>query len=128
MGDSYEVIRLLGQGGMGAVWEARHLRLPDKRVVVKVLLYGATEAVALARFRREAEIASKLGHPNIVQVVDFNVLADGSPYIVLELLEGESLAARLARGPIPLEQATVLVSQIGSGLAAAHRAGVPTAI
>src|SRR5262245_27838079 len=91
VGDSYEVTRLLGQGGMGAVWEAKHLRLPDKRVVVKVLLYGATDAVALARFRREAEIASRLGHPNIVQVLDFNTLPDGSPYIVLELLQGESL-------------------------------------
>src|SRR5690242_15238407 len=52
VGDSYEVLRLLGQGGMGAVWEAKHLRLPDKRVVVKVLLYGSTEPVGLARFRR----------------------------------------------------------------------------
>src|SRR5215510_16303812 len=82
VGDTYEITRLLGQGGMGAVWEAKHLRLPDKRVVVKVLLYGATDTVALARFRREAEIASKLGHPNIVQVLDFNTLPDGSPYIV----------------------------------------------
>jgi serine/threonine protein kinase len=124
VGDSYEVTRLLGQGGMGAVWEAKHLRLPDKRVVVKVLLYGATEPVALARFRREAEIASRLGHPNIVQVLDFNTLADGSPYIVLELLQGESLAARLARGRMPLDQVTAAVSQIGAGLAAAHRAGI----
>ena len=78
---------------MGAVWEAKHLRLPDKRVVVKVLLFGTTDAVTLARFRREAEIASRLGHPNIVQVLDFNTLPDGAPFIVLELLQGESLAA-----------------------------------
>ena len=97
--ETYEITRLLGQGGMGAVWEAKHLRLPGKRVVVKVLLFGATDAVVLARFRREAEIASRLGHPNIVQVLDFNTLPDGTPYIVLELLQGESLAARLASGP-----------------------------
>ena len=72
--DTYEITRLLGQGGMGAVWEAKHLRLPGKRVVVKVLLFGATDAVVLARFRREAEIGSRLGHPNIVQVLDFNTL------------------------------------------------------
>ncbi len=72
--ETYEITRLLGQGGMGAVWEAKHLRLPDKRVVVKVLLFGTTDAVTLARFRREAEIASRLGHPNIVQVLDFNTL------------------------------------------------------
>ena len=64
---------------MGAVWEAKHLRLPGKRVVVKVLLFGATDAIVLARFRREAEIGSRLGHPNIVQVLDFNTLADGTP-------------------------------------------------
>ena len=52
---TYEITRLLGQGGMGAVWEAKHLRLPDKRVVVKVLLFGTTDPVTLARFRREAE-------------------------------------------------------------------------
>jgi serine/threonine-protein kinase len=122
--ETYEITRLLGQGGMGAVWEAKHLRLPGKRVVVKVLLFGATDAVVLARFRREAEIGSRLGHPNIVQVLDFNTLPDGTPYIVLELLQGESLAARLLRGPLPLEQVKSIVTQVGSALAAAHREGI----
>ncbi len=122
--ESYEVTRLLGQGGMGAVWEAKHLRLPDKRVVIKVLLHGAADAIALARFRREAEIASRLGHPNIVQVLDFNALPDGTPYIVLELLQGESLAARLHRGRPSFDQTTAIVGQIGSALAAAHREGI----
>jgi serine/threonine protein kinase len=119
-----EITRLLGQGGMGAVWEAKHLRLPGKRVVVKVLLFGATDPTVLARFRREAEIGSRLGHPNIVQVLDFNTLPDATPYIVLELLQGESLASRLLRGPVPLEQAKSIVTQVGSALAAAHREGV----
>src|SRR3954453_5203711 len=122
--ETYEITRLLGQGGMGAVWEAKHLRLPGKRVGVKVLLFGAPDPTVLARFRREAEIASKLGHPNIVQVLDFNTLPDGTPYIVLELLQGESLASRLARGPLPLDQAKAGVTQRGSALAAAHREGV----
>jgi serine/threonine-protein kinase len=122
--ETYEITRLLGQGGMGAVWEAKHLRLPDKRVVVKVLLFGTTDPVALARFRREADIASRLGHPNIVQVLDFNTLPDGAPYIVLELLQGETLAARLFRGLPTFDQTTAIVSQIGSALAAAHREGI----
>jgi serine/threonine protein kinase len=121
---TYEIVRLLGQGGMGAVWEAKHLRLPDKRVVVKVLLFGTTDAVTLARFRREAEIASRLGHPNIVQVLDFNTLPDGAPFIVLELLQGESLAARLARVRPTFAETLAIVTQIGSALAAAHREGV----
>jgi eukaryotic-like serine/threonine-protein kinase len=124
LAETYEITRLLGQGGMGAVWEAKHLRLPGKRVVVKVLLFGATDATILARFRREAEIGSRLGHPNIVQVLDFNTLADGTPYIVLELLQGESLAHRLLRGPLSLDDAKAIVTQVGSALAAAHREGV----
>jgi serine/threonine protein kinase len=122
--DTYEISRLLGQGGMGAVWEAKHLRLPGKRVVIKTLLFGATDPTVLARFRREAEIGSRLGHPNIVQVLDFNTLADGTPYIVLELLQGESLAQRLARGPLSLDEVKAIVTQVGSALAAAHREGV----
>jgi hypothetical protein len=121
---SYEVTEVIGRGGMGAVWAARHLRLPGKRVAIKVLLGTSVGEQALARFRREAEIASRIGHPNIVEVLDFNTLADGTPYQVLEFLDGESLGQRLRRGPIPLAETVELVLQIGSALRAAHRAGV----
>jgi serine/threonine-protein kinase len=122
--DAYEITHLLGKGGMGAVWAARHLRLPGKRVAIKVLLGGMDDAQALARFRREAEVASRIGHAGIVEVLDFNQLPDGTPYQVLEYLSGESLGARLRRGPLPLATALDYARQIGSALAAAHRAGV----
>jgi serine/threonine-protein kinase len=121
---SYEVTGLLGRGGMGAVWVAQHLRLPGKRVAIKVLLAGAADPQALTRFQREAEIASRIGHPNIVDVLDFNTLPDGTPYQVLEFLDGESLGARLARGRLPLPTVLELARQMGSALLAAHRAGV----
>ncbi|RMH40777.1 MAG: serine/threonine protein kinase [Deltaproteobacteria bacterium] len=123
--DTYEITRCIGRGGMGAVWAANHLRLPGKQVAIKVLLADVgSDAESLARFRREAEIASRLGHPNIVQVIDFNTLPDGAPYLVLELLAGESLDQRLARGPLPVDEALAIARQIGAGLAAAHRQGV----
>jgi eukaryotic-like serine/threonine-protein kinase len=121
---TYEVTDLLGQGGMGAVWAARHLRLPGKRVALKVLHGGGRDGDAYARFRREAEIASRIGHPNIVEISDFNTLPDGTPYLVLEYLEGESLGARLARGPLSPPAAMDILRQIGSALHAAHRAGI----
>jgi len=144
LGETYEITELLGQGGMGAVWAAKHLRLPGKRVAVKVLhgvaAIGASrgashEAVpsgtlakidreSYARFRREAEIASRIGHPNIVTVHDFNVLPSGTPYLVLEYLEGEDLAHRLERGKLPLQAALTIARQIGSALHAAHKADV----
>jgi eukaryotic-like serine/threonine-protein kinase len=123
--ETYQVTRLLGRGGMGTVWEANHLRLPGKRVAIKVLNTDvASDQEALARFRREAEIASRLGHPNIIEVHDFNLLPGGQPYLVLELLLGESLDARMRRGPIPPEQVVRIAGQIAGALAAAHRAGV----
>lgn len=125
LAETYEITRLLGKGGMGAVWEARHLRLDGKKVAIKVLHPDvARDAEAVTRFRREAQIASRLGHPNIVQVHDFNTLADGTAYLVLELLEGESLDARLQRGPLSLEQSMPIVRQIGSALHAAHSEGI----
>jgi serine/threonine-protein kinase len=146
LGETYEITELLGAGGMGAVWAAKHLRLPGKRVAVKVLhgvAAGGSSAggvgsraaapsgtpasidrEAYARFRREAEIASRIGHPNIVTVHDFNVLASGTPYLVLELLDGEDLAQRLARGPLPAAAALAIARQIGSALHAAHKADV----
>jgi eukaryotic-like serine/threonine-protein kinase len=122
--DSYEVTGLLGRGGMGAVWVAQHRRLPGKRVAIKVLLAGAGDPQSMVRFQREAEIASRIGHPNIVDVLDFNQLADGTPYQVLEFLDGESLGARLKRGRLSLATALELARQMGSALLAAHRAGV----
>jgi serine/threonine-protein kinase len=121
---TYEVTGLLGQGGMGAVFLARHLRLPGKNVALKILHQGGKDGDAYARFRREAEIVSRIGHPNLVEVLDFNTLPDGRPYLVLEFLAGESLAARVARGPLPVDAALEILRQIGSGLQAAHRAGV----
>ena len=118
---TYAIEALLGKGGMGAVFLASHARLPGKKVAIKVLHPDVADTESLARFRREAEIASRLGHAHIVEVHDFNVLPDGTPYLVLEYLQGESLAARLARGPLTLDQAIGIVRQVGSALAAAHR-------
>lgn len=123
--DTYEITSLLGKGGMGAVYLARHRRLPGKQVAVKVLLHGASLNPELyARFRREAEIASQLGHPNIVEVLDFDTLQDGTPFLVMEYLRGESLEQRLERERPPVDAVLALIRQIGSALQAAHRAGV----
>jgi len=126
--ETYDVERLLGKGGMGEVWLARHLRLAGKQVAIKVLhtLEASPNPELLARFRREAEIAARLDHPSIVQVLDFNQLPTGEPYLVMEFLKGESLADRLrARGgSIPASQVQAIVLQVGSALQAAHAAGV----
>ncbi|MEZ4365640.1 MAG: serine/threonine-protein kinase [Kofleriaceae bacterium] len=124
IGGTYTIEALLGRGGMGAVFIASHARLPGKRVAIKVLHAELADAELLARFRREAEIASRLGHPNIVGVTDFNVTDDGVPYLVLELLEGQTLAERIAAGPMPLPEVTRIVRQVASALAAAHREGI----
>ncbi len=123
--ETYEVERLLGRGGMGEVWLARHLRLTGKQLAIKVLhTQGEVPADALARFKREGEIAARLEHPNIVQVLDFNNLPSGQPFIVMELLKGESLAARLHRGPLSPDEVSQVMRQVGSALHTAHQAGV----
>jgi serine/threonine-protein kinase len=122
--DTYKVEALIGVGGMGSVFLASHARLPGKQVAIKLLHAGLEEGDALGRFKREAEIASRLGHPNIVGVHDFNVLPDGTPYLVLEYLQGESLGARLKGGALPLDAVFSFARQIGSALAAAHREGI----
>jgi eukaryotic-like serine/threonine-protein kinase len=122
---TYEIERMLGKGGMGEVWLAKHLRLSGKLVAIKVLrAMGSMQGEALARFKREAEIAAKLEHPNIVQVSDFDTLPTGEPFLVMEFLKGESLAARLGRGPMPLSETLNILKQVGAALQVAHRAGV----
>ncbi len=122
--DTYTIEGLLGRGGMGAVFVASHLRLPGKRVAIKVLHPELVDDEIFARFQREAEIASRLGHPNIVTVLDFNITPEGVPYLVLELLEGHTLADRIAEGPMPLGEIVPIVRQLGSALAAAHAEGI----
>ncbi|MBL0212658.1 MAG: protein kinase [Myxococcales bacterium] len=122
--DKYVIEALIGRGGMGAVFVARHRTLTDKRVAIKVLHTEITDPDIQLRFKREAQIATRVNHPNIVEVHDFDVTPDGVPYLVLEYLEGQTLAQRLAQGPIPLDQVMTIVRQVGSALAAAHREGI----
>jgi eukaryotic-like serine/threonine-protein kinase len=125
LGGSYRILELLDQGGMGAVFVAEHVRL-RRRVAVKVLgseLAGV--ASALARFEQEAEVISRLNHPNIVTVLDFDRTESGEPYLVMELLQGESLAATLERCTLlPAREAVRVAVQVASGLEAAHRASI----
>ena len=105
LGGAYRLERLIGEGGMGSVYEASHTRLP-RRFAVKLLNADVlSNREVFERFQREAEIASSLGDDHIVQVVDFNYTEDGVPYMVLELLVGEDLADRLeTRGRMSLAQ------------------------
>src|SRR5499426_3766671 len=118
----YEVLAALGAGGMGEVYRARDTRL-GREVALKVISDGAIDSERLQRFEQEARLAGSLNHPNLVVVYD--VGSEGSaPFLVTELLEGESLRHRLARGRLPLRTALELGVQIAEGLAAAHARGV----
>ena len=118
----------LGQGGMGVVWSARHLRL-DADVAVKLIhpeRMAGSRASMVKRFEREAKAAARIAHPNVVRVMDYGVV-DGSelgevvPYIVMELLEGFSLTELLDHGGrLSFGTARSLVRQVGSALESAH--------
>jgi eukaryotic-like serine/threonine-protein kinase len=115
----YEIIAPLGAGGMGEVYRARDTRL-GRDVAIKVLSAGfAKDADRVRRFTIEAQATGALNHPNILAVYDVGT-HDGAPYLVAELLEGETLRARMDEGRIPLTKALDLARQVASGLAAAH--------
>ena len=122
---AYRITRLIGEGGMGAVYEAVQLRL-NKRVAIKLMARDlASNRAALARFHREAEITSHLGHPHLVNVVDFGQAESGEPYLVMEYLEGEDLDHRLRRvNRMSIEAVVHVVRQVASALNAAHDQGV----
>jgi tRNA A-37 threonylcarbamoyl transferase component Bud32 len=122
---TYQIVRRIGQGGMGVVYEARHARLAG-RYAVKVLRRDVMQDPdAFRRFRQEAEITSGLRHPGIVQVVDFNVGPDRAPFLVMEYLEGSELATIIQNeAPLAVERVLPLVEQLASALAAAHRRGI----
>ena len=122
---AYRITRLLGEGAMGAVYEAVQLRL-NKRVAIKLMARDlAANREALARFHREAQITSHLGHPHLVTVIDFGTAESGEPYLVMEYLSGEDLEHRVRRvGRLSIESAVHITRQVASALAAAHGEGV----
>jgi serine/threonine-protein kinase len=123
--DRYDVIGLLGEGGMGQVYEARHVEL-DKKVAIKFLFMElAEDEELLERFRREARITAGLGHANIVDVMDFGVTEEGLPWLVMEHLTGESLQEIMEReGRLEVPAARKIMIQILTGLAEAHSQGI----
>ena len=122
--DKYRIELLLATGGMGAVYLGTHVRL-HKRVAIKVLNPQLSTAAMVERLHREAITASQIGHEGIVQVTDLGTSLEGEPFLVMEYLEGESLAKRLAAvGRLAVADACELGCAILSPLAAAHRAGI----
>src|SRR5262245_27975772 len=119
----YEIASLLGAGGMGEVYRARDTRL-KRDVALKILPPSvAQDRDRVARFEREAEVLAALNHPNIAHIHGV-VDADDSLALVMELVEGEDLAARIARGPIPIDEALPIARQVAEALEAAHERGI----
>jgi serine/threonine-protein kinase len=119
----YHVVSMLGMGGMGEVYKARDSRL-KRDVALKVLPESfSTDSERLARFEREAEVLAALNHPHIAAIYGVQD-ADGLTALVMELVDGEELSARIARGPIPLDEALSIARQIGQALDTAHQCGI----
>jgi serine/threonine-protein kinase len=125
IGGKYFIHDLLGEGGMGTVFEAENIPL-GRSVAVKVLHPAqAKKKVAVKRFHQEARAAGAIGHPNICEVYDLGTLDDGCPYLVMEKLVGETLADRIANeGGLPFDDVIDVLSQVLSGLVAAHEKGI----
>jgi tetratricopeptide (TPR) repeat protein len=119
----YQVEGILGRGGMGIVFRARHLGL-NRPVALKMALGGTyVESRARARFQREAEAAAGLRHPNIVQVYDVGEV-EGQPYFTMELIDGQSLTQKLDAAPQPVQEAAQLATTLASAVQAAHDCGI----
>lgn len=125
LAERYRITRLLGSGGMGAVYRAEHVHM-RKAVALKVLHREMTVmSEVVARFEREAVAAARIEHPNVAAALDFGRLEDGAFYLVLEFIEGRSLSAALdTEGPFPPLRAVHIARQVAEALAAAHDAGV----
>jgi len=118
-----EILGPLGAGGMGEVYRAKDLRL-GREVAIKVLPAAfSADPDRLQRFEREARVLASLSHPNLAGIYGV-AETDGRRYLALEYVNGETLAARIKRGPVPIEEAVEICHQIASGMEAAHEAGV----
>ncbi len=133
LADRYRIVRFLAQGGMGEVYEAEDLELRQK-LALKTISSQTTDETAIDRFKREIALARVVTHPNVCRIFDLGqhtpesgeggLLRPTVTFLTMELLEGETLAARLQRGPLPLDEALPLVRQMAAALDAAHGAGV----
>src|SRR5271155_859970 len=116
----YVIDEVIGEGGMATVYRATQ-KLTERTVAMKIMNASlAREAVVRERFRREAKNAQKLSHPNIIEIFDQGETEDGTAYIVMELLKGHSLAEVVAKGPLDLQRALLLMIQTARGIARAH--------
>ncbi|HZU83148.1 MAG TPA: serine/threonine-protein kinase [Polyangiaceae bacterium] len=123
-GTPYRLLRTIGEGGSGVVWEAEHVEL-GRRVAVKILATEhASSSAGLERFRREARALASLSHPNLVDMLDFGRALDGRVFLAMELLEGETLDVRLRRGPMSWRDAARVAMDTCDALAAAHASGL----
>src|SRR5437763_8949515 len=120
---SHEITALLGKGGMGEVYRARDTKL-KREVAIKILPDEfSTDPERVSRFQREAEVLASLNHPNIAAIHSLEETG-GSQFLVLELVEGETLADRIKRGPLPLDETLDIAGNIRAALEAAHERGV----
>src|SRR5262245_48346300 len=120
---SFEITALLGKGGMGEVYRARDTKL-KREVAIKILPDEfSRDASRVSRFQREAEVLASLNHPNIASIYDLQE-ANDIRFLVLELVEGETLADGIARGPIPVQEALDIAKRICEALEVAHEKGV----
>ena len=126
VGESFRIVRPIGEGGTARVYEARHVRLQSKRFAVKVLHgFFASQANAVARFSREAEAASAIRHPGIVEIHDVDRMADGRPYLVTELLEGRDYGSLLkAQRKVTIPFGVRVARKVCQALSAAHATGI----
>jgi serine/threonine-protein kinase len=121
----YRIVRLIGEGGMGAVYEGENVRI-SRRVAIKVLHAGFTQnREVIQRFEREAQAAGRIGNDHILEVLDLGSLPNGDHFLVMEYLEGQPLSGRIKQAGrlAPLEMAT-LIRQVLVGLGAAHAVGI----
>ncbi|HEU5055916.1 MAG TPA: serine/threonine-protein kinase [Kofleriaceae bacterium] len=121
---AYAVMRVLAAGGMGIVYLGRHLRIERKVAIKLPRSHVLRDEQMRRRFQAEAMAAVQIAHPGVVNVFDFGVAPDGTPYLVMELLEGGPLAERMNGSPMPIDFTTRLGARVADTLAAAHEAGV----
>jgi serine/threonine protein kinase len=125
VGGKYQLVKLIGRGGMGSVWEARHVSLGTPSAIKFIEAEYANSAEARSRFDKEAKAAATIQSKHAIQIYDHGVTEDGKPYIVMELLMGEPLDKRIERlGQLTLQDTAKILQQVSRGLARAHERGI----